>query len=184
MRWSAILRRSWWNMQAGMREIELTQGKVALVSDKDYARVIAYGKWYAVKGRGDVWYAARNESRQYCVSRYRRRIFLHRFVLNINDDKIEVDHKNLNGLDNQRRNLRIASRNENMHNRKKCANNTSGYKGVHLHMGRVWLTHIKINGKTKHIGVYKSLIKAAQAYDVAAVKYYGKFACLNFSREA
>lgn len=62
-------------------------------------------------------------------------------------------------------------------------NKTSKYKGVRFEKRRkVWTAQIQVNGKQKYLGQYKSEIKAARAYDEAALKYFDEFANLNFKR--
>ena len=59
--------------------------------------------------------------------------------------------------------------------------NTSGYKGVSWHKrDNIWTANIKANGVKKHLGNFFCLVKAAKAYDDAAIKYFGEFAHTNF----
>lgn len=51
---------------------------------------------------------------------------LHRLILNIKDKNIIVDHKNGNGLDCKKINLRIASKSQNQWNRRRSVNFTKG----------------------------------------------------------
>lgn len=46
-----------------MKEIQLTQGKVALIDDADFDRVMQF-KWCAYKAKGHIWYAMRSTSRK------------------------------------------------------------------------------------------------------------------------
>lgn len=91
----------------------------------------------------------------------------------------EVDHKNGDGLDNRRSNLRECLHTQNGKNitvvRK---NNTSGYKGV-CKSGNRWAAYIQVNGKTKSLKTWKTKEIAAGKYNDAAVKYFGEFANLN-----
>ena len=104
---------------------------------------------------------------------------MHRIILNLGGEK-ECDHKNGDGLDNRRENLRICSHRENQFNRKKSKNNISGYKGVSWSKkSRKWRTCIQINNKTKHLGLFIDKIQAAIIYNKAAKNLYGKFANLN-----
>lgn len=105
---------------------------------------------------------------------------MHRFILDA-PHGMEVDHKNGDGLDCRRENMRLATRKQNAFNRKRPSVNTSGFKGVTLvkPTGK-WLAQIEVGGKNMHLGTYESKIEAARAYDKAAIKYHGEFARLNF----
>lgn len=104
-----------------MREIPLSKGMVALVSDEDYDRVSQF-KWYAsLESRGTKWYAVRKVT----INGKRVKIRMHRFVAGLppgEEDKRVVDHKDHNSLNNQRENLEVIDQTENMHRSK-------GWKG-------------------------------------------------------
>jgi hypothetical protein len=154
-----------------MKRIPLSQGKYALVDDADYERLNQwkwcvsneYGKLYAVCWQND------------------QHVRMHRFLLGLKKgNAVQVDHKDGNGLNNQRSNLRIATHKQNQWNKRKRRDNTSGYKGVFWHeASKKWLVQIKANGKIQYIGCFKSKIEAARKYNEAAKKYHGKFASLN-----
>ena len=93
-----------------------------------------------------------------------------------------VDHKNLNSLDNTRTNLRLATRSQNMFNRKKIKTATSSrFIGVCFYKRtKKWCAYIRIGGKLIWLGSFDNEIDAAKAYDAAAKKYHGEFARLNF----
>lgn len=163
-----------------MAEITLTKGHYALVDDDDYADVSAYN-WYAfeVRRRGGSIarvYARRNVSAQKTQS-------LHRFLLGITNPQILVDHKNRNGLDNRRENLRTCTRTQNQGNRRAALSNSSGFKGVYR-LGAKWGAQITRAKKGSKLGVFSSPELAAVAYDEAAIKYFGEFAHLNFPKTA
>jgi hypothetical protein len=108
-----------------MRQILLTQGLVALVDDVDFEYLNQW-KWHALKHR-ESFYAARNSGGRL----NRKYIFMHRLILGLTDSKIEVDHKDLNGLNNQRNNLRPASRSQNAANIPSRMGSSSKHLGVH-----------------------------------------------------
>ena len=109
---------------------------------------------------------------------------LHRFILDITDSQILIDHIDRNPLNNQKSNLRICDRSENVINAGLCTSNKSGFKGVSYDKTReIWLATICVNSKKIYLGRYKIKETAARAYDRAAIKYFGEFAYLNFPVE-
>ena len=92
----------------------------------------------------------------------------------------EIDHVNLNKLDNRKMNLRKTNHSGNQHNRTKYSNNTSGYKGVFWYKDRkIWSAKIRVNGKLKNIGYFENRKEASMAYDKAALKFHGEHARTN-----
>lgn len=103
----------------------------------------------------------------------------HRIIMSAPND-MYVDHINHDGTDNRKKNLRLCTNAENQWNTQRQTNNISGYKGVGWYNPRKkWRVLIQINGKKKYIGIYDDKIEAAKAYNEAAIKYHGEFACLN-----
>ena len=92
-----------------------------------------------------------------------------------------VDHINGNGLDNRKENLRHVTCSVNTQNRNRGPMSKSGYRGVVQCRDKPrWYAKIKVKGKTIHIGTYDCKIKAAKAYDLAALKYFGEGCFVNF----
>lgn len=138
------------------------------VVDKRDLLLVAQHRWDCKKG-----YAATRIG-----GRWR---YMHHLVLGLADG--EVDHRNGNPLDNRRRNLRPCSRAENLWNRPRYRNNTSGYKGVtYCRTPRLWRAQIAAHGKRYYLGYFKSARAAARAYDAAARELHGEFARVNFPR--
>ncbi len=154
-----------------MKRIKLTQGKFALVSNIDYAYLNQW-KWCCKED-----YAARHTHRP-----HRTLIYMHRLVLERMGFKNfkQVDHQNLDRLDNQRHNIRPATNQQNKCNRGLQTNNTSGYKGVDWHKSNEkWRARIRFNDIEIHLGLFDNPVEAAKAYNIAALVNHGKFARLN-----
>lgn len=151
--------------------IPLSRDKFAAV-DKVDLPLIDGGLWSAVKP-DNRWYAARNIDG--------RQITMHR-VLCGDPEGMYVDHKNHDGLDNRRTNLRVCTNADNGRNRASIsARNTSGYVGVWFNKLRQrWIANISIGGRTIHVGSYATAKEAAIARDAKAREVYGEFATLNF----
>jgi hypothetical protein len=93
-----------------------------------------------------------------------------------------VDHIDKNGLNCKRENLRLATNTQNLRNRGKQANNTTGYKGVRPNRNKNkagWAAMINIGGDYIYLGTFPDIKAAARAYNDAALKYHGDFAYLN-----
>lgn len=164
-----------------MKEIPLTQGKVALVDDSDW-EWLSQWRWYANPAK-NKWYACRHAPMINGV-RYPK-LYMHRELLLLTNEDIEVDHRDGNGLNNQRYNLRKTTHQCNQQN-VRTTTGTSQYKGVTWHKDRnKWCAQIKTNNKRYHLGRFPQdqEIEAAKAYDAKAVELFGEFACLNFPIE-
>lgn len=157
-----------------MKEIQLTNGGVALVDDEDFEMINKY-KWFAHK-EGNTFYAWRHIKkgmRQYGM------VKMHRQILNPMDHE-QVDHVNGNGLDNRRANIRVCSNSQNMMNQKIRSDNSSGFKGVSYHaQNKRWRATINLNGKQISAGCYATPKEAAIAYNRKAIELFGEFARPN-----
>lgn len=91
-----------------------------------------------------------------------------------------LDHINGDTSDSRITNLRECTNTENIRNQRRHKNNQSGYKGVHWYgQSAKWRAALMVDRKSVYIGLYDSPLAAAQAYNVAAIKAFGEFACLN-----
>lgn len=94
---------------------------------------------------------------------------------------LETDHIDHDKLNNQRHNLRVASKSQNNQNRKKRNGTSSKYKGLYRDNRRNrWVCKIKLNNKNIQLGYFENEIEAALMYDVAAKYFFKEFALLNF----
>lgn len=158
-----------------MKLIPLTQSKFAKVDDEDYDFLMQW-KWHYFIGKNGHEYAVRATY----IKGKKGIVLMHRIVMKVFDKK-EPDHIDHNGLNNQKDNLRIATKAQNLAYRKSAKNSTSKYLGVSWHKKKSsWCAQISINGKTKYLGKFKSEQDAAKAYDEAAKVQHKEFANLNF----
>jgi len=147
-----------------MKEIQLTQGKVALVDDDMFDEINQF-KWYANKQK-NTFYAVRNSKTngKCCL------ILMHHEIIGRPSNGFETDHKNGDGLRNLRSNLRHVTSRQNNQNRKNLKK-TSKYPGVYWHkQSKKWCVLIRINGKQNYLGLFTDEIKAFEVYSQAVNK--------------
>ena len=155
-------------------------GFTVTIDDEDIAIVNSH-KWAigttAFKKHGMVYF-----NTHICVDGHDSGISLHRLIMGCHvGDGVFVDHKDHNGLNLQKSNLRICSKAENTRNSNAPKRNTSGYKGVSWHKGnKRWRARIKVNQKCVFLCNSTTEIEAAKIYDMAAIYFFQDFACTNF----
>jgi len=154
-----------------MKEIPLTQGKVAIVDDDMFEELSKF-TWFCHSNG----YAARH----ICCKGKQRTVWMHRVIAETPDD-METDHINGNKRDNRRSNLRRCFPVENRRNMKIRTDNSSNFKGVSwFERDNKWSARIGIGGKRIHLGLFENILDAARAYDKAAREQFGEFARTNF----
>lgn len=165
------------------------QSKIVISNGRGYIYFYKRGKFIG-KGRFDIEdlpiiekYTWHMSFYGYVATRFTdySSLFLHRLLLNPAKN-LDVDHINLDRLDNRRENLRLCSRSQNKMNVIRRKDNKCGFKGVCWNsINRNYVVQITPNGdgKRKHVGVFSTKIEAAIAYNKAARKYFGKFARYN-----
>lgn len=126
------------------------------------------------------WHITGDENRKYAQRSYRKNgkrfnSRMHREILGLKNPYQYGDHKDGDGLNNQRSNIRKCS---NAQNQMNCSARKKGYKGVHAH-GKKWRAYIKKNQKSMNLGTFNTEIEAAKAYNEAATQLFGEFARLN-----
>ena len=169
-----------------MKEIRLTQGKVALVDDEDYEKLSQF-RWYAWRDpKNDRYYAGRNITLQQKPKLKATSIKMAREILGVTDPKTHVDHIDGNTLNNVRSNLREATPTQNQANRTASSRiNSLGFRGIAFDTrsgrSKPWRAQINLNGKRTTLGTFASAEEAARAFDKAAKELYGEFCGkLNF----
>lgn len=160
-----------------MRRIKLHKYGYALVDDEDYEYLNQF-KWH-LTARGyvgrSVWVKGTGKGTT---------ILMHRELLKVSKG-FEVEHADQNRLNNQKSNLRPATRSQNMANvrRVKATNAHSKYKGVSRltrpNLKNQWLAYIKIDYQMIYIGYFKDEKDAAHCYNQFAEQLYDNFACPN-----
>ncbi len=164
----------------GTRGIPLTQRKVALVDEDDFGWLNQW-KWCASKHSdcdGGVvhWYARRTA----WDNGDRVAVLMHRVILEAKKGEIS-DHRDRDGLNNRRANLRICTTAQNSLNRVgyPITKKTSNFKGVHWHVGaKKWVVQFRHH----HVGLFEDEKEAAAGYDLAALAWSSEFARPNSSR--
>lgn len=147
----------------------LPSGKSFIFDVEDYP-LVSQHKW-SVEDSGYVSTTYNNQH-----------IRLHKILLP--SKELFCDHINGIRSDNRRCNLRLATNQQNVCNKGLQKNNSSGYKGVSFDKRRgKYYSSIMVNGRHHFLGYTSSLIEAAEAYDKAAVFYFGEYAGLNFRKE-
>jgi hypothetical protein len=160
-----------------MKEIKLNTYKksknanlnlAALVDDEDYDYLNEW-KWYVIIAPYTS-YAARGSSGT---------VFMHRLIMNAIKGEM-IDHKDRNGLNNQKTNLRLCTFSQNNANIVSRINSTSKYLGVYWCKRKMkWKATITFNRKSVGLGTFNDEVSAARAYNIAALKNHGAFANLN-----
>lgn len=108
---------------------------------------------------------------------------LHRYLMNMKDPLILVDHEDRNPLNNRRSNLRICNRSQSSWNTGNFSSNKSSkYKGVTFNKARQkWVAQLSINNWPKGLGYFNSEKEAAEAYNEGVLKYRDNFAFTNIT---
>lgn len=156
-----------------MKTIPLTQGKVALVDDEDF-KWLSQWKWQLKTDRSGNQYASRMQSGPNGV----RKLVLMHIVVKPPPEGMINDHRDGNGINNQKQNLRAATRSQNCMNRR--SRKQHGFKGIAFQKNlKKWTASVRTKGKYYHLGVFGTAREAAEAYNAKAVELFGSFANLN-----
>jgi len=161
-----------------MKLIKLTQGMSAMVDD-DLFEELNKTKWYAFRNNGGNFYARTGIT----VGGKHKNVSMHRYILGVTNPKIDVDHRDMNGLNNTRENIRQCTRSQNSTN-KLPIKHSSIYKGVFASTGTgKFRARITVNKRPISLGTFANEIDAAKRYDSFASDIFGEFACLNLPNQ-
>lgn len=157
-----------------MKVISLTKNKFTFIDDEDFERVNKY-KWHTNEKAKGIFYASR---KPYINGKYET-VALHRFITDC-PKGMEIDHIDGNGLNNQKKNLRICTHTENCRNIKVRKTSKSGYKGISWDKENLkWRANIQYEGKYLNLGRFDKIEEAIEKYNNTAEKLFGSFAKLN-----
>lgn len=147
-----------------------TKTKYTLVDDADYDWLSKF-----------TWYENYKSKASYAVTSVGGKLIpMHQMLMPNPPTGLTPDHKDRDGLNNQRENLRWATDSQQNINRRTYANNTSGYRGVSFDKKRkLWQAYIREDGVMKGLGRFRTRDMAARAFNEAAKRLYGEFAVLN-----
>ena len=159
-------------IEGNVAYVALSNGLYAFVDVCDIPKVEGH-RWYALRSRKTFYAKASVKSEHGKVGT----IYMHRLISDAQRG-MEVDHINMDGLDNRRENLRICTPSQNRCNIGLTKANTSGVKGVDRHKGK-WRARIQVKGKKIELGSFDSIEDAASAYMAAAGEVHGEFSRLG-----
>lgn len=152
-----------------MKYLPLTNSeRFIIVDDQDYSRLSEFKWWF---GGGGIRTTTHPQIR------------IQNMIMGKAPKGKEWDHRNRVIFDNQRENLRPATKSQNQSNKRRYKNNSTGFTGVYeddRNAYKKWYARIMVGEKYISLGTYSTAIEAALARDKAAKKHHGRFAVLNF----
>ena len=153
--------------------IRLNSGDYVSVDEDDYDRLVQYN-WSLFKS--DKWkYAIRTE----CVNGTQKTIYMHREIMGVNNPKIYVDHKDHDGLNNHKYNLRISDNRFNQYNVGKKSTSKQKYKNIRKLSDNKWQVRMRVPSGKRIERIVYSEDDAVKLYNELALKYHGEFAYLQ-----
>lgn len=143
-----------------------------------------YGIGYTLKGK-EFYFDLEDydKIKDYCwnvhegyitaMNKERKYVRIHRIIMDIEDQNIQVDHSNRNPIDNRKENLRVCTDLENSRNKNIRKNNLTGFIGISIRENGTYRVRIRDGKKEISIGCYKNIEDAIYNRLKAELKYYG-----------
>lgn len=155
------------------RFIKLYSGEYVRVDDEDYDKLNQY-----------IWYLFKSEKWKYAIrTEYKngkqKTIFMHREIMGIYDSKVYVDHKDHDGLNNQKSNLRLSNNRFNQYNVGKKSISKQKYKNIRQLSENRWQVRMRIPKGKRIEKIVHSEEEAVKLYNDLAIKYHGEFAYIQ-----
>tara|TARA_R110000796_G_scaffold9452_10_gene32215 strand:- start:872 stop:1411 length:540 start_codon:yes stop_codon:yes gene_type:complete len=154
--------------------VPLTQGFCAVIDADDLGKVEGYC-WHVFIDKSNI-YARRTA---HLDDGTKKTIQMHREIFGCDEVPV-VDHRDGNGLNNIRANLRACTQVQNARNLKKYKSNSTGFRGVQPHGKGKFRAQIRNNKKLVHLGIFETAELASQAYETAKSDLHGEFVRPNF----
>lgn len=164
-----------------MTTITSDNGRQVFIDDEDLPLIAQY-RWKVYQDSRDE----RKLHHQYATTYVRNSdgtftgLLMHRLIMHAGPQQM-IDHKDGNGLNNQKSNIRFCTHSQNMRNMRNRIHTKSGFKGVAYQPKgrRPWIARIWYRKKKMYLGAYSTPQEAARKYNEYALKYFGEYAHLN-----
>jgi hypothetical protein len=156
-----------WIIEGDIARADIGDGYTAIVDARDVPLV-----------EGRKWFPHYLNNSEIVYASCGRGVLMHRIISGAGEST--VDHRDNDGLNNRRSNLRIATQSQNRANSRKLAPAKSQYKGVTSGPGGKWRVFVGTRSNRKYLGLFDDEIAAARAYDAEALKQFKEFARPNF----
>lgn len=154
----------WFSQDMKIGYGRLSTGEVFCFDVDDYDKI-----------SGRVWYRCNRSTNTQTYVGDCRGLCIHRIIIDA-PSGYEVDHINLNPLDNRKSNLRVCTHQQNQCNQPLQKNNTSGVTGVNYYAPRgKYRARIKFFQKELHLGYFDTFLEAVQARDIGMKNLFGDF---------
>jgi len=164
-----------------MKKIKLTQGFHAIVDNDDYKYLNQF-KWHVLNNKNRPHLT--KYARRYKGKKNGKRIYItmHQEIMNLKNIKFEIDHKDRNGLNNQKNNLRKCTRSQNQANTGRRIGSKSTFKGVYSR-GIKYVSQKRHNGRIVYLGIFERELDAVAKYNEYVKKLHGEFSLLNITND-